>query len=415
MSKLIDKIEKLDETWIFSKWFVTTISLIILFSIFNPFISDIILKFLVFKPGEIESSYLFDFFTGVFFVIGGLFTWHKLQIAYKASFLHYLLFGVLIITYWFYRLSAVNWEYVHLKVLQNVSVAYLDIVITTLMIYPIVMLFKFLITFYPKKTKEPKTLNKSTFIEDLPIDEDKEDRLGYKNIVPKILDPIINDNYKKAFTIGLVGPWGNGKSSLLGLFKKELFKKNIEDIIEIEFSPFLNHNEKDIISDFFKALCEKLKKYDGTLHKEISSYSDALLKLYNTGNVFSLLDVNVDVDKSLPVYDLYNKINTSLGKLNKKIIVYVDDLDRLNPIEISETLKLIRNTANFTNIVFIVALDKDYVIKTLKGDNSNKHYKFLEKFFQLEVYLPEIPQKILEEEFIKSLKNIINDHTYIKK
>lgn len=403
MSSLIKIIENLDKYRIFSKQSIIAAILIILFIVFNPFIKVFISEWLVFKSNDIEPSYLFDFIIGIIFFLGGLFVWHKIQIAYRASFLHYLFLGIIILPYWVYRLSDVDWEYLKIKLLHNNTIAYLDVVMILLMFYPIFMLLKVILIFSKRKEDEDQP-SRTIFVEDTPIKNDKDDKLGYKNIISKILNPIIKDSYKKAFTIGLVGPWGNGKSSLLGLFKEELKKENIKNIIEVEFSPFLNHNEKDIISDFFDALCDKLKRYDGTLHKDISNYSDALLKLYKTGNIASLLDLNIDVDKSLPVYDLYNKIDTSLGKINKKIIVYVDDLDRLNPIEISETLKLIRNTANFTNTVFIIALDKDYVIKTLKGDNSNKHYKFLEKFFQLEVYLPKIPQKILREEFIEILK-----------
>ncbi|WP_422653172.1 hypothetical protein IZU89_15130 [Cellulophaga lytica] len=64
-------------------------------------------------------------------------------------------------------------------------------------------------------------------------------------------------------------------------------------------------------------------------------------------------------------YDIYNRINLTLKDLNKRFVVFVDDLDRLSNKEVLQVLKLVRNTANFKNFIFIVALDKDYILNEL--------------------------------------------------
>lgn len=48
-------------------------------------------------------------------------------------------------------------------------------------------------------------------------------------------------------------------------------------------------------------------------------------------------------------------------------MVVIDDLDRLEGTELMAVLKLIRITANFKNLIFIVAYDKGFVANALKG------------------------------------------------
>jgi hypothetical protein len=83
--------------------------------------------------------------------------------------------------------------------------------------------------------------------------------------------------------------------------------------------------------------------------------------------------------------------------------VFVDDLDRLNSKEIIQVLKLIRNSSSFPNTFFIVALDKSYVINSLINDKNFIDGSYLDKFFQLEVYLPEITILDLKNHFDKLL------------
>lgn len=62
-----------------------------------------------------------------------------------------------------------------------------------------------------------------------------------------------------------------------------------------------------------------------------------------------------------------SKIADKLKDIDSKIVVAIDDIDRLDSNELFEVLRLIRNTANLPNLIFLVTYDKDYVIKQLKN------------------------------------------------
>lgn len=62
---------------------------------------------------------------------------------------------------------------------------------------------------------------------------------------------------------------------------------------------------------------------------------------------------------------LKNDISNELLHLKKKVFVVIDDVDRLDKDEVFEVLRLVRNTAKFCNIIFVVSMDEKYVIEQL--------------------------------------------------
>lgn len=176
-------------------------------------------------------------------------------------------------------------------------------------------------------------------------------------------------------------------------------------IITIHFLPYLNHSENDIINEFFTSLSSRLAPHNGKLSNQIIDYAGKLTDIYQNKSISSFLEEQVTNFSKFSASDLYQNINHMLEKIDQKIVVFIDDLDRLNQTEILQTLKLIRNTANFYNIIFVVAMDKDYVIRRLTEDRNILDTKFVDKFFQLEIYLPQINTDILKKYFIEQLSS----------
>ena len=245
---------------------------------------------------------------------------------------------------------------------------------------------------------------RNPFVPDDPILLKDDDKLNYRQRASYIVDYLQRSHFDKSFTIGIVGPWGNGKSSLISLIEQELNENPKSDTIHLKFLPYLNHNETDIISEFFKQLSTEINKYSGRLSNQFLNYSDKLLKTLKNKNLSEFLKPNSGIFNSSSSYDTYNKINVTLNQLNKKYIVFIDDLDRLSNNEVLQILKLVRNTANFKNFIFLIALDKDYVLDSLLVKNDIADHTFVDKFFQLEIYLPEIDKSQLKTDFIVYLK-----------
>ncbi|WP_349663712.1 hypothetical protein IZU89_15125 [Cellulophaga lytica] len=78
---------------------------------------------------------------------------------------------------------------------------------------------------------------------------------------------------------------GNGKSSLISLIEKEFEALPLEETLHLKFLPYLNHNENDIISEFFIQLSSEVNKYSGKLSNQIIDYSDKILKIYKDKSI----------------------------------------------------------------------------------------------------------------------------------
>src|SRR5690606_32689438 len=102
----------------------------------------------------------------------------------------------------------------------------------------------------------------------------------------------------------------------------------------------------------------------------------------------------------------FEKAKKSIVDIERKIVVFIDDTDRLNKKEIFEVLRLIRNTANFTNVFFIVAYDREYITRTITELFQPNVY--LEKIFQLEISLPVVNGNMPEKYLLELLGEIPN-------
>lgn len=239
----------------------------------------------------------------------------------------------------------------------------------------------------------------------------------------EVLDMVINDTYKRyifvkvlsekiqntkpkkgSFTIGISAPWGAGKTTFLNNLSKEFNNKHW---IKINFNVWRCASSSQITDTFFKLLRENLEPYSFSINNKLKDYSNSLLKSSKSDlldTVKNLADLISPVRSLEEQYEIINsEINEIGDKLGKRILIFIDDLDRLDKKEIYEVIRLIRNTANFSHIFFIVAYDRNYILNAIEEINTYKAHFFLEKIFQLEFVLPPIEKIVLQNEINNKL------------
>lgn len=297
------------------------------------------------------------------------------------------LYTLILITCIYYRLINTSvWSYV--GIFNNETISYFDII-------PFTCLSIIIINVFPLR-KHYKPNIKNSFYMDDPIVNQDEDILGRtvfaESLARKILD---TQTSKGAFTIGIVAPWGHGKTSFLNLMKKQISGK----AIVINFSPWTYEERKNLTQAFFLELNKILKVYNHSLSNKLIQYADLLSSAevpYMRG-ISNLLKQN----NKQSLESLKSDLENALKHIKDPIIVIIDDLDRLGATEIMEVMKIIRNSANFSNIRFIAAYDRDYVTNAIKNLTASENY--LEKIFQIEYVLPNFDIQKLENHLFKKL------------
>lgn len=226
--------------------------------------------------------------------------------------------------------------------------------------------------------------------------------LGRKDYANSIAENIANSypTEKESYAIAITGKWGSGKTTFLKLIQNELIKK--ERII-IEFHPWRNHESKNLINNFFDLLNNELGEYDPQLGNKLGLYAKQLASIDDNAYFKSIDFILRTIYGSISTDSLYDEINKAIAKLKKQIVIFIDDLDRLDCQEILEVIRLVRSSSNFKNMVFVVAYDKDFVVKALQKLSNGVNDTFLEKIILAEFNLPAFEEERLYASFKESL------------
>ena len=241
---------------------------------------------------------------------------------------------------------------------------------------------------------------KDGFIRDSPIETDNKDLFGRKAHAKDSIEKILKtDTKESAFSFGIVAPWGAGKTSFLNLMREEIKAK--KDCIIINFNPWL-YDKTDITTQFFEELSAVLKEYDGRLANGLIDYAKALSPVETQETKIVSFFINL-FSPSSDINDKIELIKDCIKCIKKKIVIFIDDIDRLDANEILEVLKLIRNTSNFPYMYFIVAYDKEYLLKCLEGKLPTKGSNYTEKIFEAEFTLPQPDKWIIKKKVFDNI------------
>lgn len=237
---------------------------------------------------------------------------------------------------------------------------------------------------------------------DEPIKEYEEDVYYWKEDIERFIEEMDALSLSEcAFKIGIIAPWGAGKSSYLNLLKKELKTK---DYIVIDFNP---RNAKECLSIqelFFQTLSEQLKQYHSGLSSLFQKYMLALQLISPDG----WLSRSLSAFRELERKEIQKELNATIKDLPFRVVIVIEDLDRLVREEILEIFKLLDTSASFPNTIYITAYDKNYLRNLFHNENSDSYKDtiiFSDKFFDLEYPMPLIAHNklinLLEKLLIK--------------
>lgn len=295
--------------------------------------------------------------------------------------------------YLYYRNNG-PWDFTTTQLFANVKYADLILVFT---------LANVALLFWP--IKKPKRVSNQHLQEGLPITSENDDFFGYSDYAKVLVGKINSEDFEKSFAIGINGKWGEGKTSFIKLMRNHLGS----NFIQVEFNPWKSNNAARISFDFFQELKDAIPPSQSSLGNKLKAYSTNLIESEETWiNKILGAIINSNISTETLFKEIDEEVKNLQRTFGKRVIIFIDDLDRLDKDEILETLKLIRSTANFGNTIFLVAYDRNYIIRSLEGLNTTNKESFLEKFFQLEITLPLYNKVILREKLAEKLKSAVS-------
>ena len=229
-----------------------------------------------------------------------------------------------------------------------------------------------------------------------------------KEIAKRVLNTDIG---KESFSVGIAGKWGSGKTTYLNALKDAL--KN--HVVYIDFQPWNSLSANKIVEDFFCLFKKEVaKSIDSSLESSITQYARQLLAADKKNQMSAFMSQLLVWQENNDISSSKQKIKDALVESDIKVVVSIDDIDRLDKEELFEVLRLIRNTANLPNLIYVVTYDKEYVINQLKGKGISNPELYLEKIINVEVMLPKVSRSELIDAFFSELKQMSDENTFAK-
>ena len=256
---------------------------------------------------------------------------------------------------------------------------------------------------------------------DVPITKVADDTLNRGVFAQSLATTILQYSFPSSFSIGLYGAWGSGKTSLLNMVL-EAVEENDEDAVILRFNPWLCADSKQLITQFFKQLSTaiKLKKSaEAKAWEIIDRYAD----LFDVAGMFTgagtilsafgkimAKEANEKVEqRENNLQEMKDRIISKVLEERLKIIVSIDDIDRLSEEEIIAVFQLVKSLADFPNTVYILAFDYNVVVRALGRVQRGDGKEYLEKIIQVPFEIPTPNIEDIHAAFFSKLETIIGD------
>lgn len=237
---------------------------------------------------------------------------------------------------------------------------------------------------------------------DSPLKDPADDKLGYSDFARAIARGLAQMSSSAGMVVGIYGPWGSGKTSTANFIVSELEKhdKATRPVVVRFFPWWFTGDPSELLQRFFMQLRKELAAIKDTVSKAqdwvsslgnlLDEFSDALAEApvpYLDKIAKTVKKLRTDKKSPAQIKDAIAEILAGQGR---RVIVVIDDIDRLPPNEVAQVMRLVKAVADFPNVIYILLFDHEAVEKSLESAYPGiQGSSYLEKIVQVSFELPE--------------------------
>jgi hypothetical protein len=207
----------------------------------------------------------------------------------------------------------------------------------------------------------------------------------------------------EGLVVAVLGLWGSGKTSFINLARSGFDAAGVR---VLNFNPWMFSGAEQLMDSFFVELASQLKMHQdlADIAAGVEDYGEALSGVPYVGIVAGLGKVVAKrfSSRRRGVGGRKEKLERALAGLERPLVVVLDDIDRLSTGEIRDIFRLVRLTASFPNLIYVLAFDRKRVEEALEEQNLPGR-DYLEKILQVAVDLPAVPRNVLDQQIVDAL------------
>ena len=215
------------------------------------------------------------------------------------------------------------------------------------------------------------------FMSDVEITEAGEDTLAVEAQAEAFAETVIACAAQPGMVFGVDGPWGAGKTSFVNLAHRHWSAKAAESLIVVRFEPLRYATDPDLTDRLISELTSAIQReaFAPELKPAASRYS----RMLKGKAEFTFLGFKLSLEPSSETLDeLLATIDELLERIGRRVIIVVDDLDRLEPSAVNGVLFTVRRALRLSRVIYVLCYDTE----VLAGGKAEPDLarQFLEKF-----------------------------------
>lgn len=261
------------------------------------------------------------------------------------------------------------------------------------------------------------------------------DELEASQFASRLVRPVLDWPTRQGVVVGLFGPWGSGKTTILNYLDGAL--RRAEDIsgktpVIVPFNPWLYMSAEGLLEDFFRTLSSAYGETGGLSDGARKALIDGITKFGSTAS-----ELAPTPESKAVAFFVKVGLNAAANRLKKafggptllerrqaarelllsvktetppRAVVLIDDLDRADPEEAKLVLRLVKLIADLPNVTYVIAADEERVRAITKDSFSQSSDEpFLDKIVQFKVYVPPILTEKMQELIAKSFNRVTEE------
>ena len=212
---------------------------------------------------------------------------------------------------------------------------------------------------------------------DEPIESWEQDALNRAAVVEILTSKIM---IGEAPIIALSGPFGVGKTSVLNLLQAHIGDK----AIVVRFVTWLPGSQDALSSYLLADIAKECRKH--YVVPGLRRYADRVARAL--AQTVPYLKGTLEFLPAPTQRDDIHDLRGALSRIPKRVVVLLDELDRMEKEEVLTLLKMLRGISGLPNCTFLCAVSLEELIQVVRGDKDEESRRYFEKFFPVTVTLP---------------------------
>lgn len=233
-------------------------------------------------------------------------------------------------------------------------------------------------------TRRERVYKPPFFLNDKDIKDKEHDLLNVSGAAERFARRVLNGGSSDSLVFGIDAPWGIGKSSFINFCQEYWAETRDPEIIVYRFEPLRYEQNTDLAEKFAEDLINTIQRstFAPSLRPVFSKYS----RMVRGASDFSLFGLRFEPSPTT-VEDTLQTLEYLLQQQKLRVVVVVDDLDRVGWESIKNILFAVKRSFMLPNISYIFCYDTQNVVPDDDGSASIDVREFLEKFINVKISL----------------------------